>query len=97
MRYAQVEEGQQLHLVYGPGEGPSLDKLTPAGHLGAPLCGRPYPGYYRMTINVPLGHACKNCLRAWRAILKEAENEARTARQRRLTGITSQTGQIVLK
>lgn len=30
--------------------------------LPCPLCGR-RTDRYRMTINVPLGHACKNCRR----------------------------------
>lgn len=66
MRYAQVEAGQQLHLVYEAGEGKDPSALIPAGHVSAPLCGRRWTGRYRYTINVPLGHACKNCLRVWR-------------------------------
>jgi hypothetical protein len=67
MRYAQVDSGQKLHLVYEPGEGASLDALISAGHLSKPICGRSVPSGYRMTINVPLAHACKNCQRIYRA------------------------------
>jgi len=66
MRYAQVKGGQKLHLVYEAGEGINQDVLMPLGHVSAPLCNRPWDGNYRMTINVPLAHACKNCLRVWR-------------------------------
>lgn len=69
MRYAQVKGGQKLHLVYEPGEGPDPRNLIPAGHLSAPLCGRPVESGYRMNINVPLGNACKNCQRVYRARL----------------------------
>jgi len=72
MRYMQIEGGQKLHLVYEPGEGVSRDKLIPAGRLSLPLCGRKknnknYTHGYRMTINVPLAHACLNCLRVYKA------------------------------
>jgi len=67
MRYAQVKGGQKLHLVFEPGEGWTEDALIPAGYLSDPLCGRQVDGNYRMTINFPLGHACKNCLRVWRS------------------------------
>ena len=68
MRYLQVESGQKLHLVYEAGEGPRADSLIPRGRLSAPLCGRGFreDGGYRMTINVPLGHACKRCQRVYR-------------------------------
>ena len=73
MRYMQIESGQKLHLVYEAGEGMNPDKLIPAGRLSAPICGRGFRGGerycsgYRMTINVPLANACKNCLRVWEA------------------------------
>lgn len=67
MRYAQVKSGEKLHLVFEPGEGFSPDRLIPAGRVSAPLCNRPWDGQYRMTINVPLANACKNCLRVWRS------------------------------
>jgi len=66
MRYAQVSGGQKLHLVYEPGEGHG-DQIVRAGFLSAPLCGRPVPNGYRMTINVSLAHACQNCVRVVRA------------------------------
>lgn len=69
MRWMQIKGGQKLHLVYEAGEGPSPDKLIPAGRVSAPLCGREFneKGGFRMTINVPLGNACKNCLRVFKA------------------------------
>jgi hypothetical protein len=66
MRYAQIRGGQKLHLVYEPGEGIDSAHLMAAGFLSDPLCGRTFDGNYRMTINMPLGAACKNCLRVWR-------------------------------
>ena len=67
MRYMQIESGQKLHLVYEAGEGHRPDALIPRGRLSAPICGRGLrsDGGYRMTINVPLAHACKNCLRVY--------------------------------
>ena len=50
MRYAQVKSGQKLHLVF------ELHNES----LTNPICGRKVEGY-RMTINLPLGNACKNC------------------------------------
>ena len=69
MRYAQIKSKQKLHLVYEPGEGVDAQHLIPAGSLSLPLCGRPVDNGYRMTIGVPLGHACKNCLRVYRSRL----------------------------
>ena len=66
MRYAQVKAGQKLHLVFEGGEGFSPDELISAGYISAPLCNRSWDGRYRMTINVPLAYACRNCLRVWR-------------------------------
>ena len=66
MRYAQYRSGKKLHLVYEAGEGRG-GTLVSAGHLSLPLCGRDEPRGYRMTINVPLGHACGSCQRVWRA------------------------------
>ena len=66
MRYAQISKGRRLHLVYEPGEGESADRLIPAGRLSAPLCRTPaFSGRYRMTINVPLANACRNCRRIY--------------------------------
>lgn len=67
MRYAQVSSGQKLHLVYGPGEGTDPANLIRAGYVSSPLCGRQWDGRYRMTINVALANACKNCLRVHRS------------------------------
>ena len=52
-RYAQEYGGQKLHLVQGFGNQVSYRAL----------CGRTPKrrGTWRMTINVSLGHACKNC------------------------------------
>lgn len=52
MKYAQIRGGLKLHLVYDYG-----DK-----GLSKTLCGIS-PKHYRMTINLPMGHACKNCQR----------------------------------
>jgi hypothetical protein len=67
MIYAQVKRGQKLHLVYEAGEGKDKLHSIEAGYVSSPLCGRPVPTGYRMTINVPLANACKNCLRVYRA------------------------------
>jgi len=68
MRYMQIKSGEKLHLVYEAGEGPDSGNLIEAGHIGAPICGRGFNnGGYRMTINAPLGHACKRCLRIYSA------------------------------
>jgi hypothetical protein len=64
MRYAQYRAGNKLHLVYEPGEGHT--DVIRAGFLSAPLCGK-RGQQYRMTINVPLGHACRNCQRVYRS------------------------------
>lgn len=64
MTYAQVASGQKLHLVYEPGEG-WAGEIQRAGGVSLPLCGRKDFDGYRMTINVPLAHACKNCLRVY--------------------------------
>lgn len=65
MRYAQYRPGQKLHLVYEPGEGHGF--TVRRGDLSWPLCGRREHGGYRMTINLPLAHACHNCLRVAQA------------------------------
>lgn len=71
MIYAQVSGGQKLHLAYEPGEGPDDKHLVRAGYVSDPICGRPAPEGYRMTINVPLANACKRCLRVYAARNKE--------------------------
>lgn len=53
MRYAQIKSGHKLHLVF-----------EADGVVSNPLCGTHVDGY-RMTINVPLGHACKRCMRVY--------------------------------
>lgn len=63
MIYAQIKSGQKLHYVYTAGEGRNDTNLVKAGHVSAPICGRAVHAGYRMTINVPLGNACKNCMR----------------------------------
>lgn len=66
MTYMQIRGGQKLHLVYEPGEGVDDQHLIKAGHLSAPICGRGFDnGRFRMTINLPLGNACKRCLRVY--------------------------------
>lgn len=60
--YAQARARRQLHLieVSDPSLSGRLQLSTTA------LCGRKPTrdgGTWRMTINVPLGHACKDCLR----------------------------------
>lgn len=67
MRYAQIKGGQKLHLVYEAGEGVDSKNLIPAGQVSWPICGRDASGGYRMTINMPLANACKNCQRVYRA------------------------------
>lgn len=67
MRYAQIRSGQKLHLVFEPGEGWERRQLVPAGRLSQPICGMVAKHGYRMTINVPLAHACKRCIRVARA------------------------------
>ena len=61
MRYAQEYGGQQLHLVNEYINNRTNETLV----SDRALCGRSNRkrGAWRMTINAPLGHACKNCLR----------------------------------
>ena len=69
MRYAQIEGGNRLHLVFEGGEGLDSQHLIPAGSLSAPLCNTNwFKGKYRMTINLPLRNACKNCTKAFEAL-----------------------------
>lgn len=70
MRYAQVGKGQKLHLV---------EDLGDYG-LSQPLCGR-QADHFGITINVPLGHVCHNCLRVYDA-------RRRSGRAGRLPDIT---------
>ena len=52
MKYGQRKAGQKLHLVYE----------LPEGKVTNPICNIKTNGF-RMIINVPLGNACKNCLK----------------------------------
>lgn len=67
MRYMQIESGQKLHLVYEAGEGQDKTHLIESNHVSSPICGRGFSknGGFRMTINVPLSNACRNCLRVY--------------------------------
>ena len=65
MTYAQEKGGQKLHLVCEAGE-EYKGEVVRKGYLSDPLCGRRVERY-RMTINLPLAHACKNCLRVYNA------------------------------
>jgi hypothetical protein len=53
LRFAQQKAGQKLHLVYDFGDNSVSRKA---------LCGKS-PDQWRMTINLPMGMACHNCLR----------------------------------
>lgn len=67
MRYAQIRSGRKLHLACEAGEDYHGEVIR-VGRISAPLCKtNAFTGRYRMTINVPLGHACRNCLRVWRS------------------------------
>lgn len=69
MRYMQIKSGQKLHLVYEAGEGKDDQHLIKADHVSAPICGRGFDkdGNHRMTINVPLGNACRNCQKVYKS------------------------------
>ncbi len=59
-RFAQEYSGQRLHFVDSFADG----SVSLRGFCGRNPSRR---GNWRMTINVPLAHACRNCLRVWRA------------------------------
>jgi hypothetical protein len=63
MLYAQIAKGQKLHIVREAGE--RIDgEIVRYGNLSRPLCNAPhFKGRYRMTCNLPLANACRNCLR----------------------------------
>jgi len=65
----QIKGGQKLHLAYEPGEGKDNTHLIEANHISAPICGRGFDknGNFRMTINLPMGNACKNCTKVYNA------------------------------
>lgn len=68
MIYAQIKGGHKLHLAAEPGE-EYYGEVIRKGYVSAPLCRTPaFQGHYRMTINVPLRAACKNCRRIAAAI-----------------------------
>ena len=54
-RFAQEKPGQKLHIV------PVVSGDSNVANTA--LCGRHVNHHWRMTINVPLGHACHNCVR----------------------------------
>jgi len=67
MIYAQIAGGPKLHLACEAGEEYRGDVIR-KGFISAPLCCTPrFRSRYRMTINVSLGEACKNCLRVYKA------------------------------
>lgn len=63
MIYAQIKSGRKLHLAMEPGECDPHGRTVEHGRLSYPICGQPMKeaSSYRMTINVPLGNACKKC------------------------------------
>lgn len=65
MKFVQIKKGQKLHIVYEPGEGKDDQHLIKAGFLSSPICGRGFDenGNFRLTTNLPMEHACKNCIR----------------------------------
>lgn len=69
MKYMQIKGGQKLHLAYEAGEGKDKKHLIEGGYISAPICGRGFDknGNFRMTINLPMGNACKNCNRVYDA------------------------------
>lgn len=72
MRYAQIKSGLRLHIVCEAGE-EYYDTIIRKGHLSPPLCRTKYfKGHFRMTINIPLANACKNCCRVWDAQKEDA-------------------------
>lgn len=64
MRYAQEKKGQRLHLVT---EVDDLRGGTVPSTMS--LCGRFAPRGWRMTCNLPLGNACRTCLRVRHCLL----------------------------
>lgn len=61
MIYAQIKSGRKLHLAMQPGE-EFRGEVIRAGQISTPICGQPMGDRYRMTINLPLAHACKKCV-----------------------------------
>lgn len=73
MIYMQIKSGQKLHLGYEAGEGKDDQHLIKADYVSAPICGRGFDkdGNHRMTINVPLGNACRNCWKVYKSRSKD--------------------------
>lgn len=67
MTYAQFSAGRRLHIVCEPGE-EYRGEIVRSGSLSWPLCGLKIRPRYRMTINVPLGNACRRCVRLLDAV-----------------------------
>lgn len=66
MIYAQIKSGAKLHLACEAGE-ETRGEIIRYGFISAPICGTPaFKGSYRMTCNLPLANACKNCRRVLR-------------------------------
>lgn len=70
MIYAQIKAGNKLHLVFEAGEGRDACNIVNKGMLSYPICGQKCENSYRMTINFPLGHACKRCLKVYHLMMK---------------------------
>lgn len=64
MIYAQIKGGRKLHIAMQPGEADKNGRTICVGELSYPICGTPMKeaSSYRMTCNLPLGHACKRCV-----------------------------------
>lgn len=74
MTYAQIKAGGKLHIVCEPGE-EYRGQIVGARRLSLPLCGQRVPNEeYRMNINVPMGHACKRCLRSYARMQREVDH-----------------------
>ena len=67
MKYAQVKAGNKLHLVYE----------LPTGGITGPVCGIK-TNHFRLTVNLPMGMACKNCRHR---LNSKAYNESKFLRQ----------------
>ncbi len=75
MKYLQVRGGQKLHLVMEAGEETPAGDIIRRGYISNPLCNRPMGDIIRMTINLPLANACKNCQRVYRAWQRRQDGE----------------------
>lgn len=71
--YAQRQSGQKLHIT---------EKCADGAVADIAICGigvAPERGAWRMTINVPLGHACKRCTRIARGTRGRTQLQERVA------------------